>query len=72
MLTKTALLILGIIADEPINPYAISKLISFKRKNLRGTIPDSTVYGIISMLHKKKLITGKRVRNRNTPDRTVY
>ncbi len=72
MITKTALLILGVIADEPINPYAISKLISYKRKNLRGTIPDSTVYGIITMLHKKKLITGEKVKNHNTPDRTVY
>jgi len=72
MITKTALLILGVIADEPINPYAISKLISYKRKNLRGTIPDSTVYGIINMLHEQKLITGKRVKNHNTPDRTVY
>jgi len=72
MLTKTALLILGVIADDPINPYAISKLISYKRKNLRGTIPDSTVYGIIKMLHEKKLITGKKVKNHNTPDRTVY
>jgi DNA-binding PadR family transcriptional regulator len=72
MLSKTALLILGVIADEPINPYAISKLISFKRKNLRGKIPDSTVYGIINMLHEKKLIKGKKVKNSNSPDRTVY
>ncbi len=72
LLSKTALLILGVIADEPINPYAIGKLISFKRKNLRGKIPDSTVYGIINMLHKKKLIKGKKVKNNKTPDRTVY
>lgn len=71
-LSKTALLILGVIADEPINPYAISKLISFKRKNLRGKIPDSTVYGIINMLNKKKLIKGKRIKNNNNPDRTIY
>jgi DNA-binding PadR family transcriptional regulator len=72
ILSKTALLILGVIADEPINPYAIGKLISFKRKNLRGKIPDSTVYGIINTLHEKKLITGKKVKNNNTPDKTVY
>ncbi len=72
MLSKTALLILGVIADEPINPYAISKLISFKRKNLRGNIPDSTVYGIITTLEKKKLVKGKRIKNGNMPDRTVY
>jgi DNA-binding PadR family transcriptional regulator len=72
ILSKTALLTLGVIADEPINPYAIARLINFKRKNLRGKIPDSTVYGIISMLHKKKLIAGKKVKNHNTPDKTVY
>lgn len=72
MLSKTALLILGVIADEPINPYAISKLISYKRRNLRGKIPDPTVYGIINMLHEKKLIKGKKVKNGNLPDRTIY
>jgi DNA-binding PadR family transcriptional regulator len=72
MLSKTAVLILGVIADEPINPYALSKLINFKRKNLRGNIPDSSLYGIISMLEKKKLIKGKRVKNGNMPDRTIY
>jgi DNA-binding PadR family transcriptional regulator len=72
MLSKTALLILGVIADEPINPYAISKLISYKRRNLRGKIPDPTVYGIINMLHEKNLIKGKKVKNGNLPDRTVY
>lgn len=71
-LSKTALLILGVIADEPINPYAISKLINFKRKNLRGKIPDSTVYGIVNMLHKKKLIKGKRIKNKINPDRMEY
>jgi DNA-binding PadR family transcriptional regulator len=72
MLSKTALLILGVIADEPINPYAISKLISYKRQHLRGKIPDPTVYGIINMLHTKKLISGKKVKNGNLPDRTIY
>jgi DNA-binding PadR family transcriptional regulator len=72
MLSKTALLILGVVADEPINPYAISKLISYKRRNLRGKIPDPTVYGIINMLHEKKLIKGKKVKNGNLPYRTMY
>jgi DNA-binding PadR family transcriptional regulator len=71
-LSKTALLVLGVIADEPINPYAISRLISFKRKNLRGKIPDPTVYSIINMLLSKKLIKGKKVKNAATPDMTVY
>jgi DNA-binding PadR family transcriptional regulator len=72
MLSKTALLILGVIANGPINPYAISRLISYKRKNLRGKIPDPTVYGIINMLNKRKLIKGKKIKNDTTPDMTVY
>jgi DNA-binding PadR family transcriptional regulator len=72
MLSKTALLILGVIADEPINPYAISKLINYKRQNRRSKIPDPTVYGIVNMLREKKLIKGKRFKNGNLPDRTVY
>jgi DNA-binding PadR family transcriptional regulator len=72
MLSKTALLILGVIADEPINPYAISKLISYRRPSVRGKIPDPTVYGIVNMLHAKKLIKGQKVKNGNMPDMTVY
>jgi DNA-binding PadR family transcriptional regulator len=72
VLSKTALLILGIIANEPINPYAISKLVNFKRTNIRIKIPTQTVYGIINMLKKRGLISGKWVKNGNMPDKTIY
>jgi DNA-binding PadR family transcriptional regulator len=70
VLSKTALLILGIIANEPINPYAISKLVNFKRTNIK--IPTQTVYGIVNMLKKRGLISGKWVKNGNMPDKTIY
>jgi DNA-binding PadR family transcriptional regulator len=72
VLSKTALLILGIIANEPINPYAISKLVNFKRTNIRIKVPTQTVYGIINMLKKRGLISGKWVKNGNMPDKTIY
>jgi DNA-binding PadR family transcriptional regulator len=72
MLSRTDLLILGIIAEKPINPYAIIKLINYKRNSIRRYVPPQTVYGIVNILNRKKLITGKRMKNGNMPDRTVY
>ena len=70
ILSRTALLILGIVAQEPINPYALSKLVNFKRTNIR--IPTQTIYGIINMLKKRGLISGRGVKNGNMPDKTIY
>ena len=72
ILSKTALLILGIIANGPTNPYAISKLVNWKRTNIRIKIPTQTVYGIINMFKKRGLISGKSVKNGNMPDKTIY
>jgi DNA-binding PadR family transcriptional regulator len=72
MLTKTDLLILGIIAEKPINPYAIIKLVNYKRHSIRRYVPPQTVYGIVNNLKKKKLIAGHKEKNGNMPDRTVY
>lgn len=72
ILSKTALLILGIIANGPTNPYAISKLVNWKRTNIRIKIPTQTVYGIINMFKKRGLISGESVKNGNMPDKTIY
>jgi DNA-binding PadR family transcriptional regulator len=74
MLSKSALLILGIISEEPINPYSISKLVNYKRKNIRESsiIPTSSIYGIINMLQNKKLIKGKKIKNGKLPDRKIF
>ena len=65
-------MILGIIGEEPINPYAIVRLINKKRRNVRRNIHAQTVYGIINTLNAKKLITGKKIPNGNMPNKTVY
>ncbi len=72
MLSRTDLLILGIIAEKPINPYAIIKLVNYKRSSIRRYVPPQTVYGIVNILNRKKLISGKKVKNGNMPDITVY
>ncbi|MBN1190275.1 MAG: PadR family transcriptional regulator [Dehalococcoidales bacterium] len=72
MLSKTDLLILGIIAEKPINPYAIIKLINYKSNSIRRYIHPQTVYGVVNSLHRKKLISGKRMKNGNMPERTEY
>ena len=72
VLSKTALLILGIIASEPTNPYAISKLINWKRTNIKIRVPTQTVYGIINKFKKRGLVSGRRMKNGNMPYRTVY
>jgi DNA-binding PadR family transcriptional regulator len=72
VLSKTALLILGIIACEPTNPYAISKLVNWKRRNIRIKIPTQTVYGIINKFKKRGVVSGKKVKNGNMPDMTIY
>lgn len=71
-LTKTALFILGIIANDPINPYTMCKLVNYNRRNLRARMPAQTIFSIIKVLNKKGLISGKRVKNGNMPEMTVY
>lgn len=71
-LSRTALLILGIVGQSPINPYAIVGLINQKRRNLRRKVHAQTIYGIINNLTKKKLIIGEKMTNGKMPDKTVY
>ena len=71
-LSRTALLILGIIGQSPINPYAIVRLINQKRRNLRRKVHVQTVYGIVNALAKKKLIIGEKMTNGKMPNKTVY
>jgi len=71
-LSRTALLILGIIGQSPINPYAIIHLLNQKRRNLKRKVHVQTVYGIVNTLAKKKLIIGEKMTNGKMPNKTVY
>jgi DNA-binding PadR family transcriptional regulator len=73
MLSKVALLALGIIAEGPINPYFISKILKYEPNNEKiSDIPTSTIYEAVNMLKEKKYISGKKEKNGNMPDKTVY
>jgi len=72
VLSKDALYVLGVIADGPINPYTICKLINRKRQSFKSVLPLQTVYSVVKALHRKKLITYKVIRNAKTPTKTSY
>jgi DNA-binding PadR family transcriptional regulator len=71
-LSRTALLILGIVGQSPVNPYAIVRLVNQRRRSLRRKVHAQTIYGIINNLTKKKLIVGEKMTNGNMPNKTVY
>jgi DNA-binding PadR family transcriptional regulator len=71
-LSRTTLLILGIIGEKPINPYAIVRLINQRRRSIRRKVHAQTVYGIVNTLSTKKLIIGKKIKNGNMPNKTIY
>jgi DNA-binding PadR family transcriptional regulator len=73
VLSKVALLALGLIAEGPINPYFISKMLKYEPNNEKiSNIPTSTIYEAVNMLKEKKYISGNKEKNGNMPDKTVY
>lgn len=72
MLSKPAIMLLGLIHEKPINAYEIVK--NLKRMNVKWwyNIADSTVYATLKVLEKKELIHGIAEKVGNMPDRTVY
>jgi DNA-binding PadR family transcriptional regulator len=72
VLSRTTLLVLGMIGEAPINPYAIVRLMNERRRSSRRKIHAQTVYGIVNTLSTKKLIIGKKTKNGNMPNKTIY
>jgi len=60
MLSKIALLILGLISKKSLNPYEIKKL--FEGLELKKVFPmsSSSIYATINALVKKSYISGKK------------
>lgn len=72
MLTKPAVMLLGLICEKPLNAYEIIKLLNTMNVKWWYNIADSTVYSTLKVLEKKGLIIGKAEKVGNMPDRTVY
>lgn len=72
MLSKPAVLLLGILYEKPLNAYEITKLLAYMNINWWFNVADSTVYTTLKNLEKRGLIEGTIERVGNMPDRTVY
>ena len=72
MLSKISLLVLGFIAQKPLNPYEIKKI--FEKLDMKSMFPmaSSSIYATINTLVKKKYITGKKAKKGNMPEKTIY
>lgn len=72
MLSKIGLLIAGLIAEKPLNPYEIQKFFELTNFNKIYFMSTSSIYATINGLVKRGLISGKKVRNGKMPDKTIY
>jgi len=72
MLSKSSALLLGIIAETPINPYEITKLMDYISVGNWLSLAPSSIYATIKTLQDKAYITGKNVKEGNMPEKTVY
>ncbi|KUO61824.1 hypothetical protein APF79_12215 [bacterium BRH_c32] len=72
MQSKLATLILGILSEEERGPYEITKMLENLKTKKWLPMADSTVYAVINGLRKKGLIEGRKEKQSNLPERTVY
>jgi len=72
MLSKISLLVLGLIGQKPLNPYEIKKL--FEKLDMKKMFPiaPSSIYATINTLVKNNYIAGKKTREGNMPEKTIY
>ena len=72
MLSKIALLVLGLIAEKPLNPYEIQKFIDSINFKKMYPMSTSSIYATINTLLKKEFITGKKEKVGKMPEKTIY
>jgi len=72
MLSKSSTLLLGIIAETPINPYEITKLMDYINGGNWLSLAPSSIYATIKTLQDKEYIAGKNIKEGNMPEKTVY
>jgi DNA-binding PadR family transcriptional regulator len=72
MLSKTNTVLMGLIAQKPLNPYEIQHILN--KKNIRDWFPiaESSVYAGIRSLHEKGYLQGEGQKESNMPEKTVY
>ena len=72
MLSKIAFLVLGLIAEKPLNPYQIKKLLEKLAMNEVFPMSSSSIYAAINGLVKKKFVLGRKAKQGNMPEKTIY
>lgn len=72
MLTKSSIVVLGLVYETPINAYEIIKKI--EKMNMKWWFPvgDSTIYATLKNLEKKKYIEGECIKEGNMPEKIIY
>lgn len=72
MISKSSTILLGIIAEKPINPYEITKLVNYLSGEKWLSLAPSSIYAAIKTLQDKDYIAGKNIKAGNMPEKTVY
>lgn len=72
MLSRISVLILGIIEENPVNPYEINKFLELIRIKDWFPVAVSSVYSTIKTLNARGLITGEGLKEGNMPEKTIY
>ncbi len=72
MLSKPAMMLMGLINQKPINAYEIIKQLKIMNVRWWYNIADSTVYATLKAIEKKQFIKGISEKVGNMPDRMVY
>lgn len=72
LLSKPAVMLLGIISNKPINAYEIIKRLDLMNTRYWFYIGNSTVYITLKNLEKSNYIIGTKEKSGNMPDKTVY
>ncbi len=72
MLSKSAMMLMGLIQEAPLNAYEITKRLDYMNVRYWYNIADSTVYATLKTLEKKGFIYGEIEKAGNMPDKTVY
>ena len=71
-LSKVSTLILGIVEEEPVNPYEITKLLERIQVKDWFSVASSSVYVTIRKLDQKGYVFGENVKEGNMPEKTIY